>query len=388
MLNLIYSKVLTRPILLTKLIFYEIYKRKKIYSTNFHLKKGIYWLIEAQKVTRDGGVSSCYSLIYGWRPSYPETSGYIISTLIKYSHLSKNPFYLKIVEEIADWECSIQLENGGFPGGVISKNKKPIIFNTGQVILGLIGAYKELKKKIYLDTAIKSGDFLVTNQESNGNWLKYCFNNRSHTYNVRVAWALLELSEVTGENKYYEAAKKNLDWAQTQQNSNYWFHNNSFVSNKFPLLHTIAYAIRGFLESGILLKDKNYLNVALNASLKLMQFFTINRYLPARFDENWQSKDFYVCLTGIAQLSIIWLKFYEINKEKKFLINALKLNDYLKMNQVVNIGFKEIEGAIKGSDPIWGWYNFFGFPNWATKFFCDALILEIELLKKNLKKIN
>jgi len=382
MLNSIYKKAMKQPITLAKLIFSDIFKQKKIYSTELHLKKGISWLIRAQKTTKDGGVSSCYSLIFGWRPSYPETSGYIISTFTNYFQISKNPFYLKIIEEIADWECSIQLKNGGFQGDVISKKKIPIIFNTGQVILGLIDAFKELKKQKYLESALNAGDFLILNQESDGNWEKNCFNNIHHTYNVRVAWALLELFEITGEEKYKVSAIKNLNWALKQQNENYWFHNNSFILNKPPLLHTIAYAIRGFLESGKILNDKNYLNTALNASLKLMESYIINGYLPARFNENWQSKDFYICLTGIAQLSIIWLKLYEINKEKKFLINALRLNNYLKMIQVVNSGFKEIEGGIKGSDPLWGWYNFLGFPNWATKFFCDALLLENRVLRK------
>jgi hypothetical protein len=44
-------------------------------------------------------------------------------------------------------------------------------------------------------------------------------------------------------------------------------------------------------------------------------------------------------------------------------------------------GFKETEdtlGAIPGSFPIWGRYEPFAFPNWATKFFCDALMIEQE----------
>ncbi|MGF1595582.1 MAG: hypothetical protein ACFCVK_01410 [Acidimicrobiales bacterium] len=38
-------------------------------------------------------------------------------------------------------------------------------------------------------------------------------------------------------------------------------------------------------------------------------------------------------------------------------------------------GPPEIRGAIKGSHPIWGRYAPLGYPNWATKFFLDALLL-------------
>ncbi|MDV7395274.1 hypothetical protein RZS08_28055, partial [Arthrospira platensis SPKY1] len=36
-----------------------------------------------------------------------------------------------------------------------------------------------------------------------------------------------------------------------------------------------------------------------------------------------------------------------------------------------------VQGAIPGSAPIWGAYSRFEFPNWAAKFFADALIMEI-----------
>ncbi len=364
-----------------KLLIKEILKKKrKIYPNKVHIKKGIDWLVYAQKISEDGGVSSHYSLISGWGASYPETSGYIIRTLLDYYNFTKNKYYLSICKDIADWECSIQLISGGFQGDVLKKKKDAVIFNTGQVILGLIRAYKEFKKEIYLDCAIQAGNFLINNQETDGNWKRYCFNNISHTYNVRVAWALLELHQTTKQSEFQESAIKNLTWALKQKNENDWFHKNSFVENSPPLLHTIAYTIRGYLESGLILNDNTYLDTALKSSLRLVRYYEKNGFLPARFDSNWQSTDYYSCLTGDAQLSIIWLKLYEIYKNEKLIKYANKLNNYLKSTQMVDFRFKDVDGAIKGSDPIWGMYNAFGFPNWATKFFCDALILEEKIL--------
>ena len=378
-----FKDALNRFFLLPKLFFNDaLTLNKKVYSSQFHLKKAINWLIRAQRITNVGGVSSSYSLILGWGAPYPETSGYIIPTLFDYYHIVKERKYIDICKEIADWECSLQLDDGGFQGDVVTKSKKTTIFNTGQVILGLVRSYKELKIRKYLDSAIKAGDFLVKVQDIDGNWTKYCFNNLPHTYNVRVAWALLELFQLTNQEKYRDAAVKNLNWALKQINVNHWFYNNSFKKNKAPLLHTISYAIRGFLESGIILDNNEFKNVALNASLKLLEVYKKFKFLPATFDSNWQSKDFYSCLTGDAQLSIIWLKLYQIYKDRNFLLNVIELNNYLKSNQVLNSRWKNIDGAIKGSDPIWGWYNMFSFPNWATKFFCDALILENKILSE------
>ena len=36
-----------------------------------------------------------------------------------------------------------------------------------------------------------------------------------------------------------------------------------------------------------------------------------------------------------------------------------------------------MRGAIPGSAPIWGAYSRFEFPNWAAKFFADALIMDM-----------
>ncbi len=385
----IFNKDIRPSFLGIELLIKDIFKlNHKIYSNKIHIKKGIDWLVYAQEMTRDGGVSSGYSLIFGWRPSYPETSGYIIPTLIDYYHISNDNSYLQICKDIANWECSIQLEDGGFQGDVINKKRKSIIFNTGQVILGLVKAYKEFKDQRYLDCAIKAGSFLVRSQEKNGNWIKNCFNKISHTYNVRTAWTLLKLFFETDEKKFQKAAIKNLNWALKQKNKNFWFYNSSFKANKSPLLHCISYTLRGFLEAGIILENKTFIHVALNASLKLLNYYEKYKILPARFNSNWESYDFYSCLTGNAQISIIWLKLYQLYKEKRFLINAIKLNNYLKLKQVINNRFKDVNGSIKGSDPMWGRYNMFSFPNWATKFFCDALILEDKiLLHKNLINI-
>ena len=38
---------------------------------------------------------------------------------------------------------------------------------------------------------------------------------------------------------------------------------------------------------------------------------------------------------------------------------------------------RELRGGIAGSAPIWGDYSRFEFPNWAAKFFADALMMDM-----------
>src|SRR4051812_38258059 len=51
------------------------------------------WLGQAQdhSATHDGGVARHYSLVSGWSASYPETTGYIVPTLIGQARLRNDP---------------------------------------------------------------------------------------------------------------------------------------------------------------------------------------------------------------------------------------------------------------------------------------------------------
>src|SRR5919198_4213262 len=51
------------------------------------VEEAIGWLCRAQdnSASNDGGVARHFSLVDGWAPSYPETTGYIIPTVLAYS---------------------------------------------------------------------------------------------------------------------------------------------------------------------------------------------------------------------------------------------------------------------------------------------------------------
>ena len=110
--------------------------------------------------------------------------------------------------------------------------------------------------------------------------------------------------------------------------------------------------------------------------------FEVEKFLPGALDEGWQSGARYTCLTGDAQLAALLIRLYESNGDARYLNTALKLNEYLKSTQVLDSGSRMIEGGIKGSDPVWGGYMAYAYPNWAVKFFCDALLLEERALDR------
>jgi len=350
-------------------------KHYPVYSNEVHIKAAIKWLSLAQKQNNDDGVSALYSLFESWASSYVETTGYIIPTFFNYAEFSREPIYGKEAIEMADFELKNQLQSGAFPGG--GKKDMPIVFNTGQVIFGLCRAYQETKQEKYRKAAERAADWLVSVMDNDGCWRRHLYQNHIHTYNTRTAWSLLSLHKINKKNKYKIAAEKNIKWALTQQLENGWFQNNGFYPKQEPLVHTIAYSIRGILEAGIYLRKKEYLEAATKAATKLLDAQRKDGSLQGSFNDRWKSSVAWSCLTGNSQMSIIWQKIYLETKDKKFINAAKKSNIYMKKVQNLTSSNAGIRGGIQGAYPIYGWYAPFCIINWATKFFVDALLLEL-----------
>ena len=354
-----------------------------------HLDAAARWICRAQDAFPDGGVARSYSLVYspysgrrGWHPSYPETTGYIIPTMFDYANLTGNSEIYDRTVRMADWECDVQMTNGAVQGGTIDQAPTPAIFNTGQVIFGWVRAFQETGTERYLTSAIRAGDFLVREQDEDGAWRKNLSNYAStemktYTYNTRTAWSLLNLHSVTEEEKYRESATRNLEHSLGQQQENGWFRNNCLSDAARPLLHTIAYCIRGFLEVGIRTGNRKYVDAAMKASEALLAKQRQNGALSGRFDAAWEAAVPWSCLTGDAQISIIWGRMYQHTGARKFLEGMKRANAYLKKVQYTRTRNPHLFGGIGGSDPIHGGYGRFEVLNWATKFFMDALMLEM-----------
>src|SRR5215469_9129005 len=98
------------------------------------------WLARAQdqSSTHDGGAAKNFSLKHGWASSYPETTGYIIPSLVAYGDLTGDPTYAARAKRMLDWLVSIQFESGANQAGQVLANQlKPVTVNTGQILIGL-----------------------------------------------------------------------------------------------------------------------------------------------------------------------------------------------------------------------------------------------------------
>ncbi len=348
------------------------------------LTKAALWLGQGKNSMNDNGIGS-YNLLNKWTSSYVETTGYIIPSLIDYGICFNNKTILERAILAADWLIGVQKSSGGWQGECIADNRPEVVFNTGQVLRGLIAAYKNTNDQKYLDAAIKGCDWLCSIQDDEGFWKKNAFMNVPRVYDSYVDHPLLMVYQLTGKEIYKEKAIKNLYWIiEKKQLPNGWFEDcdNTIKKNHMPILHTISYTIDGLLECGILLNDKKIIDAATKSADKLFEIFNKNKYLNGRFDSHWDGHE-YIIPTGCAQIAIVWTKLYKLTKNIQYLNAAMKMNDILIFIQDRKI--KEDAntiGALPGSFPVFGKYEPFGFPNWATKYFVDSLLLEKECLKE------
>ena len=342
-------------------------------SRDAHLRSAVEWLKRAAAATADKGVSYGYSVRGGWRPSYRETSGYIAVTFYDLAERFDDAESARLAWSISDWLCEVQEPDGSIANPQYRAGEG-IVFDTGQVLLGYVRAYRETGEARFRDAGARACAWLADRVDDDGAWRKNTHLGNPHTYNTRVAWAMLEQNDAAPDPAIEAAARKNLDWALTQESSGY-FESCAFEPGVAPFTHTIAYAIRGFQEAGRLLNDETYTTTAVRAADAVLSHVRDDGWIPGQIDERGQAGARYCCLTGNCQLAIIWLKLYKSTGDARYLDAAKRSLGYVMEHQDLATPNPALRGAIKGSQPVWGRYAPLSYPNWATKFFIDAMLL-------------
>jgi hypothetical protein len=140
------------------------------------------------------------------------------------------------------------------------------------------------------------------------------------------------------------------------------------------LLHTLAYAIRGFLEGGRVLGDARLLRAAERAAGALVATVRADGWMPGRYRSDWSPAVRWACLTGQAQMANNWMRLAAITGEPKWLEPVPAVLRFLKRTQNRRSPEPGLRGGIKGAWPVSGAYGAYEVLNWATKFLADALM--------------
>jgi Squalene-hopene cyclase C-terminal domain len=343
------------------------------------IDEGVAWLGRAQdhSTSADGGVARHYSLVTGWSTSYPETTGYIIPTMLSYATLRGDETARQRARRMLDFLVSNQLSDGGFQGGSIgAKHVVPVTFNTGQILLGLASGVREFG--VYREAMNRAADWLVKTQDPDGCWRKHPTPFAApgeKTYETHVAWGLLEAARLEPDSSYADAALANVRWAMRYQCENGWFEKCCLTDPSQPLTHTLGYALRGIIEAYRFSRDETFLKAAQKTADGLLTAIHSDGWLPGRLDANWRGTVCWACLTGSVQIALCWLILYQEMGEVRYRDAAYAANGYVRRTMKVDRP-PETRGAIKGSFPVNGQYGTDQYLNWACKFFVDSNMLE------------
>jgi hypothetical protein len=342
------------------------------------------WLLRAQGATPDDGVSLGYFPCEkggAWLPSYPETTGYIISTLLKYASEYSEPKVREQALLMARWEISIQMASGAVQGGPVCspQQQTPTAFNTGMVVDGWCSAYAETEDRVILAAAQRAADFLIGDIgpegyfRTNGAFVKP---DLIKTYNCLCAWALHRFADCSGSDKYREAAIRVTEAAIRRQSPTGWFADNCLTHPEAPLLHTIGYTLQGILEVGLSARRDDLVTAALRGLDPLLTRLSPKGFLHGRFYSDWSPAVFSACLTGLAQIAVVCFRAHEHTGVSQYRRAGNCITDFLKSLQELDCADNGVNGALAGSFPMLGSYMMLGYPNWATKYLLDALMLQ------------
>jgi hypothetical protein len=340
------------------------------------------WLATAQdnSASTDGGVSRHYSLIHGWATSYPETSGYIVPTLIEAGNRRADPELLARARRVLDWLVGIQFPEGGFQGGTIGASPLvPVTFNTGQILLGLAAGTRQFGAG-YSPAMHRAAWWLVDTMDADGCWRRHPSPFAAageKAYETHVGWGLIEAARACEAGNadaaavYASTALRNARWAISRQHPNGWFDSCCLEEPDAPLTHTIGYVMRGLLEIFRYTRDPELLDSVVKTARAVSTRVDEKGFLAGRLNREWEGTVRWACLTGHAQIAHSLLLLARETGDRQYHKAAFALLQFVRRTVHV-AGRPEVCGGVKGSFPVNGGYGTYEFLNWAPKFLIDA----------------
>lgn len=269
--------------------------------------------------------------------AYPGITGCTIPTLLTYGEK-------KYAKRLIEWLLCIQRSDGSFtdPEGI------PYIFDTGQVLRGLISA-KDIFPKVK-DSIIRATEYLYSQMRENG----ICgFGSRykgkiPETVHLYVLPPFIEAAKMLDKPDYLQAAENCI---------NYYINHPDFLKLD-SLTHFLAYELEALI-------DLNRSDLAIPLLQKIANMQALDGAVNARKGNEW------ICTPGLAQLAICWYKVGMIDSADKAL-------EWLESHQLSSGGFLGSYG-----------YGASYFPtveiSWAVKFYLDAHFLRLKNFFKRYK---
>jgi hypothetical protein len=325
------------------------------------------WLPMAQRACGGGGFAHSFHLLQGWRPAYPETTGYIVASLRRAWQREPRAELLSAIAAAARWLASVQQPDGSF----LDLAGRAQVFDTAQILYGWNDLAAHLPDLVARDRQARAAAWIAAQQEADGSFHRHAYNAIPHSYYARVGAALLAAGRLLDDARLREAGLRNLRWVLAQQEANGAFRYMSFDASP-PFLHTMIYVAEGLLDGHQATGDGELLAALLRYTGALLATARRDRTLRSQYDAGLAVANGELCLTGLAQWAGLCLRLAALG-HADYAGEGRRTLDLLKRQQLF-CADPRLNGGLPGSAPFWGRYMRLSIPNWGVKFFIDALL--------------
>lgn len=276
------------------------------------------------------------------RKEYPEVTGYYIPTLVRWG-------YRELALNYAEWLLQAQKEDGSWYD---TDDRAPYIFDTAQILKGLIAARELYKNTDTIDDAIQRGiDWILSCMTAEGQLVtpdKECWGNDesmcSELIHLYCLSPLIEAGKLYHKEEYSEKAQLIL---------NYYKENYLDKILNFSLLsHFYSYVIEALVDLG-------EEDLARSAMKQMETYQKKTGAISAYYNVDW------TCSTGMFQMAVIWYKLGDFEHGEKTFQYACRLQNETG-------GWY---GSYLSEDNEKEMNNYFPLEeiSWANKYFLDAL---------------
>ena len=308
-----------------------------------------------------------------WAPPYPETTGYLIETLLNYADHLKEPEWRDRAHSCGRWLLEVQHADGSFPA-LYAHSGQPSIFNTGMILFGLTRLNKEPDGEGFRPALERALDWMLGELAPDGSWPQHAYHpGFIPSYYTRAIWAVLEAGNALERTDAEMAMQGALSFYAARFCDNGHVKDWGFHPEKPAFTHTIAYTWRGFWEAALLLKEAELLEKVMLGLDTLAAVCEKAGKTPGSIDNDGNPDLSFLCLTGNFQLSALAARIYQHTGAIRFRRRARAFFEEAAARQVLKPNSK-YHGGFAGSHPFWGPYQRFRYPNWAVKFFLDSYL--------------
>jgi hypothetical protein len=349
---------------------------------HFHTDAALDWVRRSIEACSGAGSSHSWMPIRGWAKAYPETTGYLLETLVDYhtrpNRANQPPTDAATIEQLVRWLAQIQMPNGAW-AGLLAGHDQPSVFNTAQILMGLARVHEaQIIDYQVVEMLDRATAWLCSILDQDGAWRQAAYvPGYVPAYYTRAVWGVLRANDVLQAPRVTESMRHAMTYYIQKIRPDGWVHDLGFGPDTPAFTHTIAYTLEGFWEVGRWLDDEDITRKALKMSDLIFQRTKKDGFLAGQYTPDLLPAGRFKCLTGLAQLAILYDRMGQATQEPYRSAFAKQCLDDVLRAQVLrpSWGASGRMGGLAGSDPLWGPYMRFRYPNWAVKFLLDALWL-------------